>query len=260
MQALWLSLSETDPLQLDGIAWPPCDKVLHIHWSQALSRLRCGSDTDTVLWVLQVDGLQQVSADLRQALFDAKANVWVLVLLPFDRRSELAEWLDAGADRCVLWPCQNVLLSAQLRSLDRRSRAHDHSVSQFGSLCFDHATMTLLCNDHRIALTQREAQVMSLLMQRVGKMVSNNEVLLHIAKGESCVLRPAAVQLYMHRINRKIEPYGLHVHCVKLLGYRLSVKPPALPAELSTVWGPAAVSAHRPFASDEAHAPTPWGH
>jgi hypothetical protein len=120
--------------------------------------------------------------------------------------------------------------------------------------------MTLLCNEHRIALTQREAQVMSLLMQRVGKMVSINEVLLHMAKGASCVLRPAAVQLYVHRINRKIEPYGLHVNCVKLLGYRLIVKPKASPSELSTVWGPYAVSAHRPFANYQVHAPTPWGH
>jgi len=213
-----------------------------------------------VLWVLQVDAPQQVSADLRQALVDAKPDTWVLVLLPWDRRSEVAEWLDAGADRCLPWPSQPVLLSAQLRALDRRSRAHEVGMSQFGSLGFDHATMTLMCNEHRIALTQREAQVMSLLMQRVGKMVSNPEILLHMAKGQSCVLRPAAVQLYVHRINRKIEPYGLHVHCVKLLGYRLSVKPKALPTQLSPVWGQAAVSAHRPFASYQAHARGPWGH
>lgn len=247
-------------MQLDASGWPPCDNVLYIDWPQALGRLRSQSEADTMLWVLQVDGLHQVPADLRQALFDAKSNVWVLVLLPFVRQSEAASWLDAGADRCVLWPCQTELLSAQLRALDRRSRAHEYGVSQFASVSFDHATMTLFCGEHRIALTQREAQVMSLLMQRVGKMVSNNEVLLHMAKGQSCVLRPAAVQLYVHRINKKIEPYGLHVNCVKLLGYRLSVKPKDLPTELSKVWAQAAVSAHRPFASYEAHAHAPWGY
>jgi DNA-binding response OmpR family regulator len=262
MRTLWLSSSETDLLQQGANAWPRFDKVEHIDWPQAIGRLRSQSAPNNTIWVLQVGGLNCSPAGLRQGLLEAKMKVWVVVLLPFDRCSEIVEWLNAGADRCVALPCQPALLAALLRSLHRRSFALDCGISQFASLSFDHAAMTLFCNEHRVALTQREAQVMSVLMQRVGKIVSNQEISLHMAHGESCVLRPAAVQLYVHRINRKIEPYGLHVHCVKQVGYGLAVKPQRMPNELSTVWGCAAVSAHRPFPSlaahDNAHAHAPW--
>ena len=262
MRALWLSSAETDLLQQGPDAWPRFDKVEHIDWPQALGRLRSQSATNNAIWVLQVDGLDHSPAGLRQCLLEAKLKVWVVVLLPFDRRSETVEWLDAGADRCVALPCQPALLAALLRSLHRRSFALDCGISQFASLSFDHAAMTLFCDEHRVALTHREAQVMSVLMQRVGKMVSNHEISLHMAPGESCALRPAAVQLYVHRINRKIEHYGLLVNCVKQVGYGLAIKPPLMPNELSKVWGCAAVSAHRPFpslaAQDHANAHSPW--
>ena len=258
MRALWLSLSETDLLQQGPNAWPRFDKVEHIDWPQVSGRLRSQSAANNTIWVLQMGGLNCSPALLRHVLLQAKMKVWVVVLLPCDRQSEIVEWLDAGADRCEVWPCQPALLAAVLRSLHRRSFALDCGISQFASLSFDHAAMTLFCNEHRVALTQREAQVMSVLMQRVGKIVSNQEISLHMAHGESCVLRPAAVQLYVHRINRKIEPYGLHVHCVKQVGYGLAVKPQPMPNELSTVWGCAAVSAHRPFPSHSAHAHTTW--
>jgi len=262
MRTLWLSSSETDLLQQGPNAWPRFDKVEHIDWPQVSGRLRSQSAANNTIWVLQMGGLNCSPALLRHVLLQAKMKVWVVVLLPCDRQSEIVEWLDAGADRCEVWPCQPALLAAVLRSLHRRSFALDCGISQFASLSFDHAAMTLFCNEHRVALTQREAQVMSVLMQRVGKIVSNQEISLHMAHGESCVLRPAAVQLYVHRINRKIEPYGLHVHCVKQVGYGLAVKPQPMPNELSTVWGCAAVSAHRPFPSLAAHdntlAHAPW--
>ena len=258
MRALWLTLSEPDLLQQGSLAWPRFDKVEHIDWPQSLVRLRSQSAANNTIWVLKVGGLNCSPARLRQGLLQAKIKVWVVVLLPFDRQSETADWLDAGADRCVAWPCHPALLAAQLRALHRRSFALDCGTSQFASLSFDHAAMTLFCNEHRVALTQREAQVMSVLMQHIGKMVSNHEISLHMAQGKFCTLRPAAVQLYVHRINRKIEPYGLHVNCVKQVGYGLTVKPALMPNELSNVWGCAAVSAHRPFPSHTEHANAPW--
>jgi two-component system OmpR family response regulator len=250
MSVLCLTTPETDLVQLGANAWPRFDKIERVDGPQALDRLRACSGAADTTWLLQWDAQGPSPSDLRQALRGVKQHVRVLVLLPIAAgHSEAVAWLDAGADRCLSWPCPPELLAAMLRALLRPIAPWASRISQFGDLRFDHEAMTLNCNEQRIALTQREAEVMSLLMRRAGKMVTNHDILLHMAKGQPCVLRPATVQLYVHRVNRKIEPSGVHVGCVKRVGYGLMVKPEAAAAELDAVWALPAVSAHRPFSN-----------
>ena len=131
----------------------------------------------------------------------------------------------------------------------RRADPWESRVSQWGSLRFDHDAMTLFCEDQRIALTQREAEVMALLIRRVGQWVTNREISMHMSHGLPGVLRPATVQLYVHRINRKIAPHGWHVHCVKRVGYGLKFQPASAAAAIRVATELPAATAHRPFAS-----------
>jgi DNA-binding winged helix-turn-helix (wHTH) protein len=249
-QALWVTASSSESLVLglgDGLCF---DLVERVDWSQALQRLAVSAPTTDTLWVVQCGVQGPCPEDLRQALRGVMRPLRVLVLpRVVHGHPQVAAWLDAGADRCLPSPCPPELLGAMLRAL-RRSVVHGgHRVSHFAGLRFDHEAMTLHGGEQRIALTQREAELMSLLIRRVGKWVTNQEILVHMAKGAAPVLRPAAVQLYVHRVNKKIAAHGLHVDCVKRVGYGLVVQPAATQQASAEGWALPVLCAHRPFAN-----------
>lgn len=246
-QALWLTLPEAGLGRSEACGWPRFDSTVHLDWRQALDQLRTPAPNTETTWVVQCDA--QEPGDLREVLLEVKDRLWVLVLCEAaSGHSRIAEWLDAGADRCLPWPCEPELLAAMLRAMLRPVMPGATRVSHFDGLRFDHEAMTLYFDDQRIALTQREAEVMSLLIQKAGKRVANHEILMHMAKGTSCLLRPAAVQLYVHRINRKIASCGLRVDCIKRVGYGLRVQSTPKREQAEPAWTLPVVSAHRPFA------------
>lgn len=259
-QDLWVTASPSGSLALglgDGLRFGQVERV---EWSQAVQRLAVPAPTSDTLWVLQCSAQGPSPDDLRQALRGVMRPLRVLVLPPVAHgHPQVAAWLDAGADRCLPSPCPPELLGAMLRAL-RRSVVHGgNRVSHFAGLRFDHEAMTLHGGEQRIALTQREAELMSLLIRRVGKWVTNQEILMHMAKGRAPVLRPAAVQLYVHRVNRKIAAHGLHVDCVKRVGYGLVIRPVATQQPSAEAWAWPALCAHRPFANQALQARSPGG-
>ena len=257
-QALWVTAPPADPLASvpgDGLRY---DQVERVGWPQALQRLAVPALTTDTTWVLQCDAQGPTPDDLRQALRGVTRHLRVLVLPRVAHgHPQVAAWLDAGADRCLPSPCPPELLAAMLRAVRRSAVPGAHRVSHFAGLRFDHEAMTLHGGEQRIALTQREAEVMSLLIRRVGKWVTNQEILTHMAKGSAPVLRPAAVQLYVHRVNRKIAAHGLHVDCVKRVGYGLVVRPAAVQQASAEGWTLPALRAHRPFANQAMQAQSP---
>jgi DNA-binding winged helix-turn-helix (wHTH) protein len=257
-QALWVTASSSEPLALglgDGQRFDPVERV---DWSQALQRLAVPAPTTDTTWVLQCGSQGPRPDDLQQALRGVVRPLRVLVLpLVAHGHPQIAAWLDAGADRCLPSPCPPELLGAMLRALHRSAVPGGHRVSHFAGLRFDHEAMTLHGGEQRIALTQREAELMSLLIRRVGKWVTNQEILVHMAKGAAPVLRPAAVQLYVHRVNKKIAVHGLHVDCVKRVGYGLVARPVATQQASAEGWTLPALCAHRPFANQALQAQSP---
>ncbi|MBD8049748.1 response regulator transcription factor [Limnohabitans radicicola] len=250
MQALWVTASLTDAIPLGANGWPRFDQMEHVDWSQALARLRVPVTATDTTWLLQSDAHGPGPDDLRQALTGVKRNLRVLALphAPLGH-PEIAAWLDAGADRCLPRPCPPQVLAAMLRAVHRSVLPGGQPVSHFAGLRFDHEAMTLHDGEQRIALTQREAELMSLLIRRVGKWVTNQEIRMHMAQGGAAALRPGAVHLYVHRVNRKIGPHGLHVDCVKRVGYGLVVRSDAMQQASDAARVLPVLRAHRPFAN-----------
>lgn len=237
MSALCLSVQDA-PLSEQLLAlWPEQHLSQTLPWSEALQRLQDPQATPIAVWVLSVDAAHGPDRrELQQAWAGGLPQSRVLVLLPQALHSEASAWLDMGVDRCLRAPCDPREVAAMVRALARHSWAPVCEVSEWAGLSFDHRAMTLSQGDQRIALTQREAELMALLMRRIGKIVTSQDLLLQLGRGASQPFRPAMVQLYVHRVNRKIAPHGLHIDCVKRVGYvlRASAEPPAQP--LWTAW------------------------
>jgi len=84
----------------------------------------------------------------------------------------------------------------------------------------DRAGRTIALNGRAIALSAREAALLEILLAQPGRMVSKVEIIgLMCERGEA--LSANAVEVYVHRLRRKVAPGGVKIYTVRGLGYGL---------------------------------------
>ncbi len=84
--------------------------------------------------------------------------------------------LDLGADDCLLKPFKSAEMLARLRAVVRRARGHTRSVIVHGEIELDMGARSVRQAGHWVQLTPREYQVLSLLMARIGRIVTKAEI------------------------------------------------------------------------------------
>lgn len=221
MSRLWLSLHEPQLQKHLRTHWLTPWEVFSLDATSVIAQLAQGMRG---VWVVQAGtdgGLTRET--LAQAIEQSPGSFYVLVLLPPSMQAEAVHWLDAGADRCLPLNVDRASLVAMLHALERRTRGQAASVSEWAPIRFDHRTMALSIRSQAVALTPREGQVMALMVRRVGKMVSKQELLQALGVNSDRFLRSSVVHLFIHRINRKLAASGVHIDGVKRLGYALRI-------------------------------------
>ena len=81
--------------------------------------------------------------------------------------------------------------------------------------------------DEALELTQREWALLSLLVTHAGRVVSREDVLesWQSEPGEPGALASNALEVYIHRLRRKLVDSGLNIRNVRGLGYMLETHP-----------------------------------
>jgi len=128
--------------------------------------------------------------------------------------------LDAGVDRFLVEPFDEQHFGALVRALMRRRQGHVSSVTQYGSLSFDHGLKQLHIHGTVVNLTTREAQVMDVLLRRVGQIISKEEFVRDMDP-DNMELNSSAIEVYIHRLRKKINNDILPIRNIKRCGYFL---------------------------------------
>jgi DNA-binding response OmpR family regulator len=131
----------------------------------------------------------------------------VLMLTAMDDDLDHAEGLDSGADDYLAKPFSYPVLLAHLRSLTRRGLGARPTVLAASGLALDPASRTAARDGVPLELTSREVAVLEHLLRRKGHVVSKTELLDH-CWDVNFEGGPAAVEVLIHRLRRKIEPRG----------------------------------------------------
>lgn len=206
-------------------------------WPKAATRLGC-CKSQTVLWVLEPDPVEGPTPDeLAQLLQSSPGSTHTLVLMPEASGHDCAQWLDAGADRCMPASSAQTLRGAMVYAMLRRLHGMTASVSVLGPLHFDHVSQTLFHGEQRIWLTCRETQVIDLLFRSSMQRVKAQEVLETLTHGEGGTGHRGLVALYVHRVNRKIKPLGVQIEAIRGFGYSLRLLMPD-PRQIPTTRSP----------------------
>jgi two-component system OmpR family response regulator len=198
----------------------------------AVDCARSGNEADAALEANEFDllildiGLPEKSGlQVLKRLRARSSKVPVLILTARDSLHDRVTGLDAGADDYLAKPFELAELEARVRALARRGMAGGLALISHGTLSYDPIGRVARLDGKAIELSAREVSLLEIFLQRSGRLVSKDQLVNHLCEwGEE--VSGNAIEVYVHRLRKKLEPGGVRIVTVRGLGYSLE-KPEA---------------------------------
>jgi DNA-binding response OmpR family regulator len=193
----------------------------------AVDRVRDGVAADDALksgafGLLILDlGLPRIDGfELLRRLRKRDVSTPVLILSARDKPEEKVTGLDLGADDYLTKPFSVNELQARVRALLRRGPSAAPIVSTYAGLSFDTVGRTATLNGSALALSLHETSVLEALLNRFGRVVSKEQLLEQLYSYEKDVSQNA-IEVYVHRVRKKITGSGVTVRTLYGRGYMI---------------------------------------
>ncbi|MDE0854128.1 MAG: response regulator transcription factor [Nevskia sp.] len=174
------------------------------------------ADYDLLILDLSASGgLVSVLRDLRARQVHTPA----LVIAAGGSVSERVSILDQGADDYMAQPVALPELEARIRAVLRRSLAKcGDNILSMGKLQFNLFERSARVDSARLRLSPREIDLLETLMLRRGRVVSKAQIRSRLCDW-SGDLSDGAIELYVHRLRRKLTGCGVNLFTVRGFGY-----------------------------------------
>jgi DNA-binding response OmpR family regulator len=159
--------------------------------------------------------------EVLRVLREKDPHVPVLILSARGGEEDVVQGLDLGADDYLVKPASLAELAARVRALLRRLETV--SVLTFGTLELDVGRRTLRVGDHEARLTPREVDLLRMLVDRRGEVVTREDLLEKIWR-ISFDPRTSLLDTAIHRVRHKLgkEPGAPTIEAVRGVGFHLS--------------------------------------
>lgn len=156
----------------------------------------------------------------------AKPELPMLVLTALDGLDDRVAGLNAGADDYVAKPFDFPELEARMRALLRRTRpsAQPASDPEMGRLRFEREARRASVDGVMLDLSPREWLLLDLLLQQRNRVVTKEQIL-RAWSADAEGGASGTVEVYIHRLRKKLEGSGLGIRTVRGLGYLLEATP-----------------------------------
>lgn len=167
----------------------------------------------------RMDGLEVL-----KRLRGRDSKVPVLILTARDGVEARVRGLDLGADDYLAKPFVLEELEARVRALTRRGQSGAPTLLHHGHLTYDQVGRVARIDGHTLELSAREISLLEVLLHRPGRMVSKEQLVDHLCEWGDEVSNNA-IEVYVHRLRKKLESGGVRIVTVRGLGYCLE-RPP----------------------------------
>jgi len=148
----------------------------------------------------------------------------VLILTAADSVEDRVKGLDLGADDYMPKPFSLPELEARVRALVRRGMGSTSSQIKHGPLVYDHQGRVATIDGAMVELSARELGLLEVLLQRAGRLVSKDQLVERLCEWGDEVSNNA-IEVYIHRLRKKIEKGPIRIATVRGLGYCLEKIP-----------------------------------
>jgi len=160
--------------------------------------------------------------DICKALNESPTRVPVIILSARAQKEDRIKGLTLGADDYVTKPFALDELLARVHAVLRRTKPPIETL-RLGASVIDFKRLTATRGGKKLELTDREFEILHCLAERVGHVVTRDE-LLHLVWGYSDAPLTRTVDNFIFRLRHKLEPDPRHPTYIRKAygdGYRL---------------------------------------
>ena len=218
-------VAEDDAILADGVTRTLRQSGYAVDWVKNGAEADSALESDDFdLLILDIGLPKKSGLDVLKRLRARDSRLPVLVLTALDGVSDRVRGLDAGADDYLAKPFELAELEARVRALTRRGMAGGPTLLRHGALTYDQVGRIVRLNGEPLELSAREVSLLEIFLQRAGRLVSKDHLVSHVCEwGEE--VSPNAIEVYVHRLRKKLEPGGVRIVTVRGLGYSLEKAP-----------------------------------
>ena len=144
----------------------------------------------------------------------------VLILSAREKAEEKVAGLDLGADDYLVKPFSLNELQARVRALVRRGQGNAAPLISYGSLTFDSVQRVASIDGRTLTLSVQETGVLEALLARFGRVASKEQLVEELYNYDREVSHNA-IEVYVHRLRKKLASTGLTVRTLYGRGYLL---------------------------------------
>lgn len=132
------------------------------------------------------------------------------------------EGLDAGADDYLPKPFSTAELLARVRAMLRRKENYTPDLVTVGNMVLNRSTYEIICGDKKQSLSGKEFQVLEMLAQMPGMIISTDQFVTHIWGWDASV-DTSVVWVHISNLRKKMELIGATatIRFVRNAGYIL---------------------------------------
>jgi two-component system response regulator TctD len=158
--------------------------------------------------------------EVLKRLRDMGNKVPVLVLTANTTLQARVTSLNLGADDYLAKPFELDELEARVRALIRRAQGHAVPVIHCGNLSYDSSTRIFSIAGQVLSLTPRENAVLEALIMKIGKTMSKESLAASLFAFDTDASNDS-IEVYVHRVRKKIERSDAVIITLRGLGYIL---------------------------------------
>lgn len=186
---------------------------------EALAYLECGTYDGAILDIMmpKKDGLTVLKEIRRQGI-----NTPVLMLTAKAEIDDRVLGLDSGANDYLTKPFAAPELLARIRAMTRTQMTQNTSSLSFGNLSLNQTSFELSSPSGSYQLTNKEFQVLELLMANPGQVISSDRLFEKIWGYESDA-DPSVIWVYISYLRKKLTALNasVRIRAIRNAGYRL---------------------------------------
>lgn len=144
----------------------------------------------------------------------------VLIITARDSVTDRVSGLDLGADDYLTKPFELAEFEARVRALLRRGMGALSNQVAVGELRLDLKGRRAYLGEDALELSARELGVLEILMLRAGQVVNKEQLAEKLTNWDD-EIGANAIEVYVHRLRKKLEHSGISIKTVRGLGYLL---------------------------------------
>ncbi|MEW3674815.1 response regulator [Pseudomonas aeruginosa] len=150
----------------------------------------------------------------------------ILPVLMLTARGEVKDrvhGLNLGADDYLAKPFELSELEARVKALLRRSVLGGEQLQRCGALVYDLGTRRFSLDEQPLTLTSREQAVLEAMIARPGRVMSKEQLAAQVF-GLDEEASADAIEIYVHRLRKKLEGGAVRIVTFRGLGYLLEAQ------------------------------------